>query len=61
MKHGKPAWCSARESCVVEIASVDCASMRRVVTNAAFCYVTMKPNGQKNDARCDYTLGALEL
>ena len=27
--------------------SVDYASMRRVVTNVAFCYVTMKPNKQK--------------
>ena len=29
----EPAWCSARESCVVEIASVDCVSMLRVVTD----------------------------
>ena len=62
-KHCKPAWCSARESCVVEIASaelVDCVSMRRVVTNVADCYVTMKPNGQKNNVRCEYTRGAPE-
>ena len=59
-KHCKPSWCSARESCVVEIASVDCVSMRRVVTNVAYCYVTMKQKSQKNDVRCEYTRGAAE-
>ena len=59
-KHCEPAWCSARESCVVEIASVDCVSMRRVVTNVVYCYVAMKPNGQKNDVRCEHTRGAAE-
>ena len=24
----------------------------------AFCYVTMKPNSQKNDVHCEYTCGA---
>ena len=28
-------------------------SMRRVVINVALCYVAMKPNGQKNDVRCE--------
>ena len=54
-KHCKPSWCSTRESCVIEIASVDCASMRRVVTNVVNCYVTMKPIYQENDVRCEYT------
>ena len=35
-------------------------SKRRVVTNVAFCYVAMKPNGQKNDVHCEYTRVALE-
>ena len=30
----------------------------RVVTNVAYYYVAMKPNGQKNDVRCEYTHGA---
>ena len=53
---------SSRElcCCLVEIASVDCVSKRRVVTNVAFCYVAMKPNGQKNDVRCEYIRGAPE-
>ena len=46
--------------CLVEIASVDCVCKRRVVTNVAFCYVSMKPNSQKNDVRCEYTRGAPE-
>ena len=29
-------------------------------SSVAFCYVTMKPNGQKNDVRCEYTRGAPE-
>ena len=33
--------------------------MRRGVGKCvACCYVTMKPNGQKNDVRCEYTCGA---
>ena len=40
------------------IASVDSVSKRRVVTKAVFCYVTMKPNSQKNDIRCEHTRGA---
>ena len=34
--------------------------MRRIVTNVAFYYVTMKPNSQKHDVRCEYTRGAPE-
>ena len=33
---------------------------RRLRKCVAFCHVTMKPNGQKNDARCEYTRGAPE-
>ena len=46
--------------CLVEIASVDCVSKCRVITNVAFCYVAMKPNGHRNDVRCEYTGGAPE-
>ena len=63
MKHCKPSWCLARERkcrCLVEITSVDCVFMRRVVTDVAFCYVAMKPNGQKNSVHCEYTRGAPE-
>ena len=51
---------SSRElrCCLVEIASVNCVSKRRVVTDVAFYYVTTKPNDQKNDVRCEYTRGA---
>ena len=35
-------------------------SKRRVASNVALCCVTMKPNGQKNDVRCEYTRGAPE-
>ena len=54
---------SSRELCCcdcVGVASVDCVSKRRVVSNVAFYYVAMKPNGQKNDVRCEYTRGAPE-
>ena len=40
---------SSRELCYR-----DCVG--RVVTNVAFYYVTMKPNSQKNDIRCEHRL-----
>ena len=35
-------------------------SLSRATQVVAFCYVAIKPNGQKNDVRCEYTRGALE-
>ena len=29
--------------------------------SVAYCYVTIMPNAQKNDIRCEYTRGAPEL
>ena len=46
--------------CIDGFASVDRVSKRRVVTNVAFCFVIMKPNGQKNDVRCECTRVAPE-
>ena len=65
MKPCKPSCCSARESCDVVLLRlrrlIACSlSNRRVVSNVAFCYVTMKPDGQKNDVCCEYTRGAPE-
>ena len=57
-KYCKSAWCSAQESCVIEIASVDCVTIGSVVTNVAFYYIIMKPHSQKNDVRCEYTRGS---
>ena len=65
-KHCEPAWCSAREGCVVVVLRLrrrNCVSKRRVVTNVAFIVtllIAMKPNGHKNDVCCEYTRGALE-
>ena len=55
MKTCKPSCCSAQGSCVAVL-----LRLGRVVTNVAFYHVTMKPNSQKNDARCEYTRGAPE-
>ena len=31
-----------------------------IIEFVALCYVTVKPNGQKNDVHCEYTRGAPE-
>ena len=40
---------------------LDCSDSCDAGVVVAFCYVAMKPNGQKNDVRYEYTRGAPEL
>ena len=63
MKHCKPSWCSARESCVLVLLRlrqlIACSSVG-LSPMLRFCNVAMKPNSQKNDVRWEYTRGALK-
>ena len=57
-KHCKPAWCSARESCDVEIAS---AELRVHASGCQQCGdLYIRPNSQKDDGCCEYTREAPE-